>query len=136
MVFYGGVINALLIHPALNTPRQMCDVLREHLLSVLLQSGMGASVFKKQESFRRVGASVTLMRAETPSLLAIFILQISKSLWSTREAIALDSNFLDFQIQISLICSFIGYSVHSANIMELLMREMMRSKALPLLQWS
>lgn len=112
----------------------MCEVLRERLLSVLLQVVMGTSIFRKQESLRRVGASVTLMRAATPSLLAIFILQISKSLWSNslREAIALDSNFHDFQIQISLICSFIGYFVCSANTMELLTREIMMSKALPL----
>lgn len=77
----------------------MCDMLRAHLLSVLLQAGALAAVFRKQESIRSVGTLVTLMWAAVPSLLAIFTFQISKNLWSTRETIALDSNFQGFQTQ-------------------------------------
>lgn len=58
----------------------MCDILTACLLSVLLQAGTLASVFRKQESIRSVGTLVTLMQAAVPSLLAIFIFQISKNL--------------------------------------------------------
>lgn len=38
-----------------STSRQMCDMLRTHLLSVLLQSGSMACVFRKQESDKDSG---------------------------------------------------------------------------------